>query len=299
VCAKRTACSALENYNEILAFGDDPTCLTREALVCENNLHVAPSAIGSNITHIETCAQAYPAFSCSSFFQAGLPDRCVISGPDSVGAVCVSNGQCESDFCAVGEGANCGTCQTQPSAGDACVTRTGCGHDLICTANICVSPAADGQACLTNTLPCVSGDICMADDVPTQTMGTCVPGGKTVGLACDSSRKTMASCDPTLGLVCSGTAGTCQLSVFVGSGETCGVTGPTNGKITSVCRGGGLCLKDSTSSQGICVAAAADGAACNTDSTIGPPCLSPAVCVYTNSSSTAGTCVVPDPRTCF
>ena len=282
-----------------MTFGDDATCLAREALVCENNLHITASATGTNIDHIATCTQAYPTYACSSFFQAGVPSRCVVSGPGTTGTVCASNSQCESDFCAVAEGANCGTCQAQPSVGDACAAHTGCGHDLICTASVCVSPVPEGGACLSGTYPCISGDICMGDDIPTQVMGTCVAGIKTVGTACDSSRKTMPSCDATLGLVCSGTAGTCQLSVFVGPGETCGVAGPTNGKITSVCRAGGLCLKDSTSSQGICVAAAADGEACNTDSTIGPPCMTPAVCVYTNGSTTAGICQVPDPRTCF
>jgi len=50
-----------------------------------------------------------------------------------------------------------------------------------------------------------------------------------------------------------------------------------------VCGAAGLCV------NGKCVAAAADGAAC--DATNGPPCMADAVCAGSK-------CVVPDPAAC-
>jgi hypothetical protein len=67
------------------------------------------------------------------------------------------------------------------------------------------------------------------------------------------------------------------------------------------CKAGGLCVKAAPNDKtGVCKTAAADGAACDNDPAIGPPCLPPAKCVVpSGSSGTAGTCTVPNAATCM
>jgi hypothetical protein len=55
----------------------------------------------------------------------------------------------------------------------------------------------------------------------------------------------------------------------------------------------------STSTTGTCAAPAVDGAACDNDPSMGPPCLAPAKCVPATSTATAGICTVPDAATCM
>src|SRR5262249_38980130 len=99
---------------------------------------------------------------------------------------------------------------------------------------------------------------------------------------------TMPGCNTQFGLSCINNA--CQPSVLALPGEPCGVLFvPTR---TAVCVLGGACIKvNADDRSGTCVAPAPDGAACNDDETIGPPCLLPAKCV-------TGICTVPDPRRC-
>jgi hypothetical protein len=124
-------------------------------------------------------------------------------------------------------------------------------------------------------------------------MGTCTADATTVGAACDSAHKAMASCNGNMGLACIPTAagstvGKCATITLAMAGQPCGAMGtPETG--FADCTAGGMCVNKG------CVAPAADGAAC--DSALGPPCLNPAKCVPT-AAGTAGTCVVPDATMC-
>jgi hypothetical protein len=84
-----------------------------------------------------------------------------------------------------------------------------------------------------------------------------------MGAACDATLKTAADCDLDANLYCDKTTSTCQTYTFAATGSACG-TGIR-------CQAGATCIAK------ICVAPAADGAAC--DDTAGPPCLTPARCV--------------------
>jgi hypothetical protein len=145
----------------------------------------------------------------------------------------------------------------------------------------------------------------VGDDETAGTMGTCQKAGAAVGAACDGSRKTMASCDNDLGLVCIPTAkgsavGTCQKITLVADGATCGAIGSMPITGFAECQAGGACIKGADGgTTGICMAPAADGAACDSDPTKGPPCLSPAKCLPTADGGTAGTCTVPDATKCM
>jgi hypothetical protein len=301
ICARRTACTYMD-YGVTLTYGDDATCLERQPLTCVHNLHVVDT--GSTSAEVEGCAQSYASLSCSDFFDGFMPDRCIAAGPGATGSSCSSNAQCASDSCVVPPHQICGTCQPQPLAGASCNTRADCGHDLTCaipsgaSSGACVALVGDGMACLSGMIPCVAGDTCVGDDPTTGVMGTCKRAGNSVGAPCDSSRKTMPACDGNFGLACTGTAGTCQPIVLVAYGGVCGVMGAANAKILYSCAGGGLCAKAAMATTGTCVAPAADGDPCSIDTTVGPPCLSPAICVVP-SGSTAGTCVLPDPAACF
>jgi hypothetical protein len=301
VCALRSSCSPLYDFLNTQTFGGDDACREREALVCLRNLHVADT--GQTPAHVETCAQSYANFSCSAFETGALPDRCITTGPGSTGDACASNAQCMSDFCALPNHQICGTCQPQPAIGSVCETRTQCGHDLVCavpvneTTGVCVLPAAEGMPCLTGKVPCFATESCVGSDVATSTMGVCHPGGKTVGEPCDSSTVTMANCDGSLGLSCTGTAGTCQPTVLVDAGALCGAMGANNARTVYTCSLSGQCVK--VMGINTCIAAAGDGEPCSTDTTVGPPCVTPAICVTAGDATTTGVCTLSDPAACF
>ncbi len=175
------------------------------------------------------------------------------------------------------------------------------------TSGTCAAWVTVNNACLTGHQPCQSGLACVGDDQATMTMGTCQTQGMTVGAACDGTRNTGPNCNGDLGLVCVPTAkdskgvGTCQAIQLVAAGAACGDIGAAPITGFADCQNGGLCKKAvSTDATGVCVAAAADGAACDSDAANGPPCLAPAKCVpAAGSSATAGTCVVPNASTCM
>jgi len=308
VCSVRTACSYMDmDYNVLHLFSDDATCESRLALTCINNLHVVDTS--QTAARAETCAQSYSSDTCPDFFDNNLPSRCVApSGPGAEGSPCTGNAQCESTFCEVHEFQSCGTCEPLPSLGSPCQINTDCDHDIDCvipagaTQGTCTAYAGDSMPCLTGVAPCESTEVCVGDNIATAAMGTCHPGVRTAGAACDTTRMTAANCDPTYGLACivaTGTVGTCQPIQLAAAGSACGTLGSGSAKALYNCGAGGLCVRTPpTAATGACVAPAADGAPCSTDSNVGPPCLMPAICAASAGSS-SGICTVPDPAACF
>lgn len=135
----------------------------------------------------------------------------------------------------VGEGADC--------------TNTECTAGLVCDANRCFKPGAEGAAC--------------TDEQPCGVALECVQGKCTKllapGAACE---KESSLCDVFGGYTCvrdgEGTTGTCQPIEFAPVGQPCGVD-LTTGKVTS-------CAASSCSDlaeNGSCVAPLVEGAACS------------------------------------
>jgi hypothetical protein len=316
VCALRDMCGP--NFVIAKNFGDIATCQTRTTSTCVNALNAKGS--GNNATHVEACAAAYPSESCTDFRDGNPVAACVAPmGQLANGAACGASGQCASTYCAIPQYSVCGTCQTLPAAGAPCQVQSDCGRDLACatptvavadagvpTSGTCAAFVDTNGACLTGFHPCKFGLACVGDDPTTMTMGTCQAQGATTGAACDSTRKTMANCYGDSGFVCipsskgSKGVGTCQPIMLVGNGAACGSVGSMPITGFNDCSGGGLCMKAATDTTGTCVAPAADGAACDNDPSIGPPCLAPAQCVIpSGSSGTAGTCTIPNATLCM
>jgi len=305
VCKLRDGCAP--GFEIARVFGTQAACVSRTAQTCLNNL--GAKGIGTDPTHIEACAAAYPSESCADFFDNNPVSACVpVAGSLSMGAACGTAGQCASTYCAVTSTSVCSTCQPLPAPGAACAVQADCGRDLACaipsgaTAGVCAAFVDMGGACLTGHQPCKASLSCVGDDTTAMTMGTCQPAGG-MGASCQTTRKTVPGC--STGFACIAPSGmngmgTCQAIQLAAAGAMCGNIGTP---VTSVvqCENNGLCKKAmSTDPTGTCVAAAGDGMPCDSDPSKGPPCLQPAKCVPpAGSTGTAGTCTVPGAATCM
>ena len=289
-CTRLAACSITSLQ---IRFGDEASCEAREKLNCANSL--AAAGTGSSPTHTEACAQSIPAWDCTSYLNGlSVPAACQQqTGSLEIGATCAFPGQCQSGFCAIKPGAACGTCAAQPQLGSACAELTTCGAGVDCTADtqICVVVALQGQACGKGA-PCGTGLSCVGINTSMDTSGTCKAAGEQAGLACDSSQVTGPSCDRNGGVVCNSKAKQCAAVALASGGQPCGNVNAQN----APCSANGLCVGASGATPGTCVAAAADGAACDVKE--GPPCQQLARCITTSDAGTSGTCRVPDATAC-
>jgi hypothetical protein len=287
-CARLAACSST---NLQVRFGDEASCEAREKVNCASSL--AAPGNGSSPTHIEACAQTLPTWDCTSYLNGrNVPTACQQqTGALTDGATCAFSGQCQSGFCAVAPGAACGSCAAQPALGASCAMLTTCGPGVDCTVDTqeCVVVAAMGEACGKGA-PCGTGLSCVG--ATTTASGTCQTSGEQAGLACDSSQVTGPSCDRNSGFVCNSKAKQCAPVVLASGGQPCGDVSMQN----SPCAGNGLCVGASGATPGTCVAAAADGAACDLEK--GPPCQQLARCIATSDGGTSGTCRVADATAC-
>ncbi len=307
VCSKRDACSPNSFLNN-RTYGGEMACEMLIAGPCVSALMANGTA--QTPAKIENCLQAYPGYMCTDFFDNNPPAACIPpSGTLATGAACGASAQCTTGYCSIPQYQVCGTCAALPVAGDNCTVTADCGRNLQCvtptgaTMGKCAAFVASGGACLTNVAPCEVGLACVGDDEATMTMGTCKAQVTTAGGACDLDRKTMANCFFDGGLYCIPTAkgsgvGTCQAVTVVDAGMACGPVGAMPITGFADCHAGATCIKPTGSAVGTCTAPAANGAACDNDTTKGPPCLAPARCVPGSSTSTAGTCTVPDATMC-
>jgi hypothetical protein len=307
LCMLRDGCGP--GYDIARTYGSQTVCEQRTAQNCINSLDA--KGTGNSAEHVEGCASAYPSESCTDFFDNNPVAACVPpAGTLAMGAPCGAPGQCTSTYCAVSSTSVCGTCQPLPVAGAACQVQADCGRDLACAvpsgtgSGVCAAWVDTGGACLTGVAPCKNGLACVGDDVTSSTMGTCQAQPAMDGAACQTTRKTIPNCGN--GFACivpaGGTngMGTCKPITLVSAGAMCGGLGSPTVTSVAQCKAGGLCQKAAPNDPtGTCIAAAADGAACDSDPSLGPPCLAPAKCVPpVGSPGTAGTCVVPNAATC-
>jgi hypothetical protein len=310
ICTLRESCgSDSGDFENTKLYGSDMVCVKREALVCNNVLHVTDVAL--TFEDETQCTMAFTsAETCSNLHDNVLPPHCTPPpGPGSTGSPCANNAQCASTFCAVPSNQICGTCGAPPQPGTTCTVESQCGGDLTCytasgsSSGSCLPFANDGANCRLGSNVCVSGDACLGGT--TTVVGTCTAEGS-MGASCDPTNQTGTNCYDAEGWVClqapSGSGGssgsdTCQLAQFAGPHEPCGVIVTGSGRYLAECAASGLCVKSGSSGSGSCMPASADGGMCSIGAD-GPPCLTPAVCVV-GADGLNGTCQVPDPAACF
>jgi hypothetical protein len=283
-CSQLMTCSAADFERR---FPDLATCEAREKLQCTDGLSAPHTAVDTKTA--DACTTALAAESCMSFvYDVSPPAQCnPQSGPTADGAACAFSSQCRSTFCAVASTSLCGTCQEPPTAGTSCANN-GCGPAMVCVASTmqCQVPGAASAACSAQ-LPCATGLACVG--ATTTAMGTCMQQVATADLACDNTLKTAPDCDPSAGLTCNTMTKTCVQQPIVAAGQPCGLVN----NVPTACAGGARCF--GAAGAKMCVAPAADGAAC--DTMVGPDCIAPARCV-TGGTGTAGTCLLPGSQSC-
>jgi hypothetical protein len=274
-CTRLLACSATALQ---VRYGDEKTCEMREEQSCIKAL--AAPGNGNDATHTEACAQDIPAWACPDYLNgANTPAGCTQqAGTGATGESCAFPGQCQSGFCAVAPGIGCGICAPRPTVGAACAGLTTCGQGLICTSDTqtCVTFATTVAAPCGPGAPCGAGLSCIG--ATGLAMGTCRPSATQAGATCDPTLKTGPGCDRNAGLVCNSHSKECAPATVAVTKGSCGVVDNQ----TVFCAASGSCK------NGICVAAAADGAACDTAN--GPGCEQLARCIVGSGSGTAGTC---------
>jgi hypothetical protein len=289
-CGKRMTCTNGTGITR--TWGDMTTCLAREKLSCMIGL--AAPATGNTPAQVEKCVVAMAGESCSDFLDNNPPSDCVAVGPRATGAACAFAGQCATSFCNANKITACGACGAMPVAATSCVTAA-CAHN-----QECVASTQTCQDLVAVSMPCSSDMPCGADlscvGATATAMGTCMASSATMGMACGG---TMPGCDGTKGLYCGGAAGskTCKNINYVGADMPCGTL--ADGSYQG-CAGAGTCYTATgvaqSSEMGMCKAPAADDGAC--DTVVGPGCLSPARCIPSSATSTAGKCTVPVGASC-
>ena len=245
-------------------YGTVAACVQRALLACPL-IAAAPS-------DIEACAQSTPAETCDQVFSNNAPAACHYVGSTPNGGACSQNAQCDTrtEFCEGEAGETCGVCSPRVAAMGECSDDSVCQLGLSCaipsgdTLGTCAVPAGAGEEC-DESQPCAGTLVCTDN-------GVCGPALQ-VGAACASQ-----DCDESQGVFCDTAVGVCTQYQAASSGDACGV-----------CAASGFCRTDSDLGTGTCLAAAADGAAC--DATNGPLCTPPSTC-------TNGLCELPVAQVC-
>lgn len=291
-CAKINSCGG--GFGVDVKYGDIATCESRLSAQCVLGL-AAPNT-GATAANREECSASIAAEDCPTFLGTDAPDPCIPpAGSLAAGTACGVAAQCQSTYCAIPVGSACGTCATVPAAGDPCTTTGECGGraGLVCSrlTGTCVAAGVANASC-DLTHPCAAEYECVktldagvTDDAGISVEGTCQLGGTTAGSTCRPGNVTDPRCEEAVYLTCEDK--TCAQDSFADAGSPCG---DFDGGSTD-CNGGASCQ------NGTCVAAAAEGSAC--DSVNGPTCLAPARCIGTdNDGGVTGTCMLVDPSTC-
>jgi hypothetical protein len=260
VCARLEACAP---FLLQLTYGNAATCAARYAAACTPAL--GANGTTATPTQLEACVQAVNAETCDDALDNAELSACDFMGTLADGAVAGSGLQCQAGYCPPISGSACCQCTARVGVGSACSIDKDCSAGLICYQSACTKPAASGATCSTSQ-PCLYTDACIG--------GTCQPA-LTNGATC----QTTFDCDFDHGWYCNAQTLKCAQAQAAGGGSPCG---NINGNFIA-CSAGGQCI------NGACMAAAADGAACNAQS--GPPCMQPAQCVM-------GNCMLPSPSMC-
>jgi hypothetical protein len=271
-CAKVEECAP---FFVKLGFGDVATCEQRIAINCVPGF----SATGTSATpsRLSQCATDVKALPCDDVLGRNLPASCRTEpGTLSDGAPCGVDAQCTGRLCRQSSNGTCGACSTLGAGGATCERDEDCDTGLACAEKKCVTLAKAGSPC-TLTSPCVRSLSCNE--------GTCaVPLAG--GAACEPSTVDGQNpCDGGKGFFCHPQTKVCTSIGTAAAGGACGIVDQS----FVICTNGGHCKTGTPPTSGTCLAAAADGAAC--DDTNGPKCIGPARCV-------GGVCKITDPASC-
>jgi hypothetical protein len=212
-------------------------------------------AVKFPVSPFAACAEATAKQACAEWIDGVIPAACQASGALAAGATCAAGFQCATELCDLAAN-GCGKCVQPPGLNQMCF-RGFCANGLVCNPlKVCVAPRVDGAACDDNN-PCLSSIGCHD--------GLCAPLGGPGGPCATNDQ-----CDIYNGVVCNKSQGAC---VSVTLGPMC--TQKPDGSFV-FCGGSATCQQ----TDGSCLPAAADGAACSVAS--GPDCLWPAVCSTDN-----------------
>jgi hypothetical protein len=268
-------------------YGSESACETAFKENCLGNI-LAPSS-GSTAASNEACAQAIQNWPCTDFlFTQNPPPECeTATGQLPSGSACAFSAQCQSSYCSVVPGSNCGVCASLPRAGDPCDQLVSCGVGMTCTSDTkqCQPFGVQDSPC-GRGLPCLDGLGCVGASPDAGVTGTCQLAEQTQGAACEGS----PGCDFYSGLTCNLQNSTCAPVQLVGDGQPCGFLNQQGVSCMA-----GACLGASGPTPGMCQAFAQMGGAC--DLVAGPACASPARCI-TADGGTAGTCGIPNGAAC-
>jgi len=153
-------------------------------------------------------------------------------------------------------------CANPVASGGQCSKSEQCQHGLDCySPGVCQASAEIGGSCVNTG--CVADAVCVNNQCVAQTA---------VGAACDANND---NCNINLGLSCDPTTLKCVQGATAAINANC-----TNGQ---TCENSGVC----SSTTGVCQAAPADGASCDSSN----PCRYPAQCINQ-------VCVFPDATKC-
>jgi hypothetical protein len=291
-CAKVMTC-APELIQRL--YGDQPTCVARYTADYTNAL-AAPSTGVTPATE-EACTAAFAGWACADFVDThNIPQACQqVMGAVATGAACGFSGQCKTGFCGIAPQTQCGACATVPAVGDSCATQ-GCGQGLVCTTDTktCVVVGEQGATCGVGA-PCGELFYCVGSNSTTGVTGTCQQALTQSGATCDPTSQKGPGCDHTQFLTCNAMTKMCATMTLGATGQPCG-----NNDVSSqtvFCSAFGTCTGATNGVPGMCVATAADGAACDTAN--GPGCMDISICVAGSGGGTAGTCAQANASTCM
>jgi hypothetical protein len=264
-----------------LFFTDKPTCVSRAKSDCVATLGAAD--IDTSPDDVVACATALPNASCDDALANKVTACDPKPGKRATGAACADDAQCQSTYCAIVKGTNCGTCAAPSSAGDSCATSS-CSRGLKCNdkTSTCQPDGASGASC-DEGHPCGYRLSCVTPIG--MSTGSCQAAPTTLGASCDVRQRNAPECDYTSALTCGVLSNTCEAATYTGAGGACGLVGI---KIV-FCNAASICFGAMGATPGVCKALALEGQAC--DDTNGPACMAPARCV-------GGSCALPDPGRC-
>ena len=275
----KAACDVNNRCNPITVrvyFGTTATC---EARYGGKDCEAQGSAPGSKLapSDLLACANARASETCLEV-QSRVLAECFPHGDMADDSPCTYAHQCRSGFCNLVSNSWCGQCKPRGKLGDSCAAWLhSCEDGLVCASPnsgpavwTCVRPLSAGDTC-DSDLACPPSFLCINN--------LCAPA-KQLGEACKAR-----DCDSYNSLTCwgDGAARVCQPIPFGAAGDSCIRSGELQ------CTSSGFCRENDAGTDGICVAASADGAPCDSSTA----CLYPAVCLNgkcTRASDVAGSC---------
>ena len=264
-------------------YGDVDACKSREQINCVASFSLPGTS--STPAKTEQCAQTVAGLTCDQYITGSTPAACKTTpGALANGAACSAGGQgaqCASTHCNIQSGA-CGACADAPTLGSPCLDSTDCADTDVCvgatdTAVGNCATAVNAGAMCDATHGCLPGLYCAS--------GTCAPA-KAVGAPCAAPEE----CNGVHQQVCdNGMGGTnvCVALQFAAPGKACGLV---NNQYIGCMALGACVVTSDTATQGICMAAPKDGAACGSGANE-LSCIPPAGCDN-------AVCKIVDPLSC-